>query len=222
MKEASDDEGEGAEVNRFCNKERALIFFNGSVSQNTAGRLIGVISNMNNYGIKEVWIIIDSNGGSSAAAFNFYEFAKVSPVKINTYSSGRVQSAAVTIFLSGKQRIVSPSVVFLLHPSGMSFGSNSGRMTQEFLENQNVWNKIVDDYFLDVLKESTGRKWDPASPFLATVDKYMNHREVLKWGLATDTGDHPFLSHVISAEISDDNINYFNGLGSCAMSRFGR
>jgi ATP-dependent Clp protease, protease subunit len=89
--------------------------FNYTLDRQSVSSLIGLVQQAVNLKAKSVTICMSSSGGAPDQALYVYEILKSLPVTIYTHAIGPVQSAAVTLFLSGSRRYASPGANFLFH-----------------------------------------------------------------------------------------------------------
>lgn len=68
------------------------------------------------YGWPEKIVLYLSNlGGELGVGVAFYEYVRLSGLHVVTIAGGPIESAAVLLFLAGKERYASPSSSFLIH-----------------------------------------------------------------------------------------------------------
>ncbi len=64
---------------------------------------------------EKVILCLNSEGGDLDVAWSFYDYVRLSGLHLVTVASGDVESAAVLLFLSGKERYASRFSSFLIH-----------------------------------------------------------------------------------------------------------
>jgi len=67
-------------------------------------------------GSKDIFLFVCSPGGSPSIGIAFYDWVKSKKISLVTIGMGRVDSAAIPIFLSGVKRKATPHTGFLIHP----------------------------------------------------------------------------------------------------------
>ena len=63
----------------------------------------------------KVVLYLNNVGGDLSIAWAFYDFFRISGIHLVTIASGNIESAAVTLFLAGKERYASQFSSFLVH-----------------------------------------------------------------------------------------------------------
>lgn len=63
----------------------------------------------------EFTLYISSTGGDIDSAIRFYDFVKATGIKLNTVGFGQVDSAAIILFLCGKEKILIENCRIRLH-----------------------------------------------------------------------------------------------------------
>jgi ATP-dependent Clp protease, protease subunit len=107
-------------------------------------------------GAQSITLCISSNGGAPDQAFYIYELLKASPIPITTHNVGIVHSAAMSIFLAGKNRFAVQHSNFLMHraihnpPAGTSYG-------QDLLDHSLESLHADDERAMAVVAERTGQ-----------------------------------------------------------------
>ena len=112
------------------------ISFSAEVNQNTTENLMGVVVQKVNAGIKDIYLLISSPGGSVMNGINVYNFLKALPINLTTHNIGIVDSIANVIFLAGKKRYAVKNSSFLFH--GVGFDINQPTRFEE----KNVLEKL--------------------------------------------------------------------------------
>jgi ATP-dependent Clp protease protease subunit len=112
--------------------------------------------------IQEIIIQIKSGGGESDAGLFAFNFLKNLNIKKTTINLGNVDSAAVLLYCSGDNRLVTEHSRFVLHESTINlngnFSKNKLKETSDYLKQINedyiniISNTLVGDY-IDIRKE---------------------------------------------------------------------
>lgn len=97
-------------------KQRAFIFFQAHISPEMGGKFCNELEHILDEGISELFLLLNSPGGSLRLALGILNFLESLPLKITTCNMSSCDSAAMLLFLAGKQRICTPESRFWLHP----------------------------------------------------------------------------------------------------------
>lgn len=81
-------------------------------------------------GASEINLVMSSGGGCCTAAVTCFNFLKSLDIKIKTYNTGDVNSAAILPFMAGTERYCVGSGRFLFHP--LSFEANGSFTINEY------------------------------------------------------------------------------------------
>ena len=104
------------------------IYFYGDVNLENAMNLVMIINKLNSEKKKydELFLHIQSDGGTINDAFAIVDTILSSPIEITTIVEGCVASAATLISIVGDYRIIHQHAIMLIHqPSGGMFGKKS-------------------------------------------------------------------------------------------------
>ena len=104
--------------------KESYIRFMAPVIPETTDRLFKIIDNKIKEKYRKIHLLISSPGGSVFHGLSLYNFIKGSPIEIDTYNFGSVDSIGVVIFCAGKKRLCVPHARFLLHGVNMNFCGN--------------------------------------------------------------------------------------------------
>ena len=97
-------------------KKRALFLFQAQIDPRSGGILCDKLETCINEGCSEVFILLNSPGGSLRIALGILNFLELLPLKITTCNMSSCDSAAILLFLAGEKRICTPESRFWLHP----------------------------------------------------------------------------------------------------------
>ncbi len=112
--------------------ERA-VWWEGDVCSDDAQKMLARFYELLKKDKKEpITLHINSDGGEPTIAFSFYEFIRLYKVQLRTIAMGEVHSAAVTLFLAGQQRFVTPSTTMVLHRVRTSFTRDKSYTADDF------------------------------------------------------------------------------------------
>jgi ATP-dependent Clp protease protease subunit len=92
----------------------------GSVNQ-----LVQIVDAQIKNGARKITILISSNGGDPSSAFTAYNYLRGVSAEITTFNVGNVDSAAATLYCSGKNRYALPGTRFLLHGNASVIQGNT-------------------------------------------------------------------------------------------------
>ena len=85
-----------------------------------------------NQGVKEVYLMLSTPGGSVMNGMNLYNVLRAMPFKLTTHNVGNVDSIGNAVFLAGETRYASPHSTFMFH--GVGFDAKAGvRLEEKFL-----------------------------------------------------------------------------------------
>ena len=98
--------------------DTVYVSFAAEVNQTTTEGLLGLCANLANQGIKTVYLLISSLGGSVTNGITIYNVLRAMPFKLVTHNVGSVNSIANLIFLAGETRYSTPNSTFMFHGVG--------------------------------------------------------------------------------------------------------
>ena len=98
--------------------ETAYISFSAEISPNTTEVLIATASNLANQGVKKLYLMLSTQGGSVMHGMNLYNVLRALPVELTTHNVGNVDSIGNAIFLAGSKRYACPHSTFMFHGVG--------------------------------------------------------------------------------------------------------
>jgi ATP-dependent Clp protease protease subunit len=98
--------------------ERIYVSFSAEINPNTTEALIALLSNHVNRGVKEVYLMLSTPGGSVMNGLNLYNILRALPIKLITHNVGNVDSIGNAIFLAGAERCACPHSTFMFHGVG--------------------------------------------------------------------------------------------------------
>jgi ATP-dependent Clp protease protease subunit len=94
------------------------VSFSAEINANTTESLIAVMANCANQGVKEVYLMLSTPGGSVMHGMNLYNVLKGMPFELTTHNVGNVDSIGNAVFLAGKRRYACPHSTFMFHGVG--------------------------------------------------------------------------------------------------------
>jgi ATP-dependent protease ClpP protease subunit len=98
--------------------EIVYVSFSAEISPHTTESLLAVMSNCANQGVKTVYLLLSSPGGSVMNGLNIYNVLVGMPFELITHNVGNVDSIANAIFLAGCKRYACPHSTFMFHGVG--------------------------------------------------------------------------------------------------------
>jgi ATP-dependent Clp protease protease subunit len=98
--------------------ETVYIVFSAEINPLTTESLLAVIFQHVNAGVKHIYLILTTQGGSVMHGLHLYNVLRGLPVKLTTHNGGQVNSIGNAIFLAGAQRYTCPHATFMFHGVG--------------------------------------------------------------------------------------------------------
>lgn len=125
----------------------------------TAGTLLWLNDQLYSQGqsITKLRFFISSGGGDMDSAISLYDYLKAFPVTVETIGVGRVESAAVLIFLAGSKRSVVKDCRFRLHEGLYTVGQPTNTL-QVHQETLGLFKTLLDRMTEIVAKETSHEK----------------------------------------------------------------
>lgn len=126
-----------------------------------------------------VVLFINSPGGIAECAFAIRDYIQSCPLQINTVAQGEVGSAAVIVFLAGKERFISKSSVIVFHrpwkeTDSKLFEEDARWIADDLMRIENV--------MLELICEKTGKDRETVK---SDIDRFriFSAQEALEYGL---------------------------------------
>lgn len=94
------------------------ISFSAEIIAHTTESLIAAAANCANQGVKEVYLMLSTPGGTVMHGMNLYNVLRAMPFKLITHNVGNVDSIGNAVFLSGVERYACPHSTFMFHGVG--------------------------------------------------------------------------------------------------------
>jgi ATP-dependent Clp protease protease subunit len=164
---------------------QCYLIFCGLINQDTAPRLTNAFALATKNGISRIHLAIQSSGGTVADAVFVYNLMRNLPFELVTYNCGQVSSAAVTLFLGGKERVASNHSMFMLHRTYLPVvnGQKANQMQQssDYLARE-------DKRIEDIISEQGVKLTDATKTTLEHHDVYLMAQDALECGLVTKLG----------------------------------
>ncbi len=103
--------------------ERIYVSFSAEINPNTTEALIALLSNHVNRGVKEVYLMLSTPGGTVMNGLN--NVLRAFPIKLITHNVGNVDSIGNAIFLAGVERYACPHSTFMFHGVGFDIPTHT-------------------------------------------------------------------------------------------------
>ena len=116
------------------------VLFSRPVNDKTVNELVSKLNEISRRG-QDVYLLLDSGGGSVHAGIHCYNMLRALPTDLTTHNVGHVNSIANAIFLAGEKRFATASAVFTFHSVHFDFNSPitlNGRKLKEYLDSANT------------------------------------------------------------------------------------
>jgi len=108
------------------------VSFSAEIIPHTTESLIATLTNLVNQGVKQIYLMLSTPGGSVMHGMNLYNVLRALPVELITHNVGNVDSIGNAVFLSGSKRYACPHSTFMFH--GVGFDINQPmRFEEKFL-----------------------------------------------------------------------------------------
>jgi ATP-dependent protease ClpP protease subunit len=119
-----------------------FVSFSAEIIPHTTESLIATVTNLVNQGVKEIYLMLSTPGGSVMHGMNLYNVLRALPVTLITHNVGNVDSIGNAVFLAGSKRYACPHSTFMFH--GVGFDLNQPTRLEEKLLRERL-NGIVAD-----------------------------------------------------------------------------
>jgi ATP-dependent protease ClpP protease subunit len=190
---------------KAAEKRVGIIQFSGSISDKSINYLLEVFYYNVKYGVNELWLSMNTYGGSIEAAMTFFNIMHESQVPFNTYISGSCQSSGIALFLSGNRRMMAPKSYIMMH--NIFVGANPVPATERDFENKQKVLAVLDQTYVDLIVERSRQSKDKIRQYMRD-ESYFNAVDSKKLGFATEIGNLKFDGKAAFSSIIDDRINY--------------
>ena len=80
--------------------------------------MIALLSQQANIGVKNVYLLLSTPGGSVMHGMNLYNVLRAMPFELTTHNVGNVDSIGNAVFLAGEKRYACPHSTFMFHGVG--------------------------------------------------------------------------------------------------------
>ena len=169
--------------------KEAYIRFMAPVVSQTTDKLFKIIDQKIKEKCEKLHLMISSPGGSVFHGLSLYNFLRGSPIEVDTYNFGSVDSIGVIIFCSGKKRYSVPHARFLIH--GVRFNISGNASFDEKQIDEHLKSLKIDQHNIArVIADTTGKAADK-------IEEDMNNRTTLNPNEAKDYG----LVHEVKSQL---------------------
>jgi ATP-dependent protease ClpP protease subunit len=99
--------------------DTVYVSFSAEIVPHTTESLIGLLSEQVNKGVKNVYLILSTPGGSVMHGMNLYNVLRGMPFHLTTHNVGNVDSIGNAVFLAGATRYACKHSTFMFHGVGI-------------------------------------------------------------------------------------------------------
>jgi ATP-dependent Clp protease, protease subunit len=108
------------------------VSFSAEIIPHTTESLIATITNLTNQGVKQIYLMLSTPGGSVMHGMNIYNVLRALPIELITHNVGNVDSIGNAVFLAGSKRYACPHSTFMFHGVGFDVPQQT-RIEEKFL-----------------------------------------------------------------------------------------
>ncbi len=108
------------------------VCFSAEIVPHTTESLIATVTNLVNQGVKQIYLMLSTPGGSVMHGMNIYNVMRALPVELTTHNVGNVDSIGNAVFLAGQHRFACPHSTFMFHGVGFDVPAQT-RLEEKFL-----------------------------------------------------------------------------------------
>lgn len=101
------------------------IHFCAGINENTAAQFRELFLKSIAQGASKIVVLLNSDGGSNHSAFGIYSLIRSSPVPVEMYGFGNIESMAVILFLAADVRYCVRHVRFTVHAMHWNFAAST-------------------------------------------------------------------------------------------------
>jgi ATP-dependent Clp protease protease subunit len=112
--------------------KQVYVNFMAEISPHTTEALTACLADLVNKGVKEVYLLMSTPGGSVMHGITLHNFLKALPLGLTIHNIGNVDSIGNAIFLAGAKRYACANSTFMFHGVGFDL-QNSIRLEEKFL-----------------------------------------------------------------------------------------
>ena len=164
-----------------------VIFLNGQVEDNMANLIVAQLLFLENESPeKDIWIYINSPGGSVTAGMAIFDTMKFIKPKIKTVVIGQAASMGSCLAQAGDERYMLPSARHMIH---QPLGGFQGQASDFEIHAKEILRVKKDLTQIYVDHNSKGKKYDEIASDMER-DNFMNAEQALEYGLIDEILSH--------------------------------
>lgn len=111
--------------------DTVYVSFSSEISPTTIEGLLAMCTELANKGVKTIYLLLSTPGGTVANGITAYNVLKALPLRIITHNVGAVNSIGNVLFLAGETRYANPGTTFMFH--GVGFDVQNTRFEERNL-----------------------------------------------------------------------------------------
>jgi ATP-dependent protease ClpP protease subunit len=161
-----------------------IVWFTGDVTTESIKDLSQRILGLQKQNPSEwITLFINSGGGLCSAGFAFYDLVTLGlEVPLQTVAAGFTGSMAIILYLTGKQRIVTPRTLMFLHRLGSTYEKQ--RLTVDNHERYGESLAVQEDWYKRIVRERTQIKTLKQIHKMMADETYINPSRAIELGFA--------------------------------------
>ncbi|WP_286181775.1 ATP-dependent Clp protease proteolytic subunit [Rhizobium sp. ICMP 5592] len=171
----------------------AYLYFSQQIDDKSTLELTSGLISLRSQGYKTIDLMINSGGGDISSGIALYHILSSMDVTLNTYAISNVESAAILLFLAGKERVANKESIFAFHSGRMSF--NNEKLTPGEINERYSALENDDDRMKEIYKERLSITDKQYSDFFGSELRFVRAPEALSIGLATRIGEVSMQPH---------------------------
>lgn len=113
--------------------QTVYVSFSAEINPNTTETLVATVSNLANKGVRTVYLMISTPGGSVMNGMNLYNVLRALPIHLITHNVGNIDSIGNAVFLAGEERYACAHSTFMFHGVGFDI-TGPLRLEEKFLK----------------------------------------------------------------------------------------
>ena len=161
--------------------EETYIRLTAPITPQSTQRLLQIIDQKYQAGIRKVHLLLSTPGGSVAHGIGIYNVLKGLPMEVFTYNIGTVDSIGIIIFCAGEKRLSVPNARFFLHPVGVEINQGA-RVDEHWLREHTASLKIDQQNIAKVIGDTAGKDHNAVLRDIGER-KSLNPEEAKEYGL---------------------------------------
>jgi ATP-dependent Clp protease, protease subunit len=139
---------------KTTNEKTVYISFSAEIVPKTTEALLGVLAQQANEGVKRVYLLLSTPGGSVMNGINLYNVMRAMPFHLIAHNVGNIDSIGNAVFLAAEERYACPQATFMFH--GVGFDINQGIRLEEKLLRERLDSLLTDQTRIgDIIKQRT-------------------------------------------------------------------